>query len=616
MKIADTGLKGDRRLVAKVIDGRGEIHAKALFIEDLVLDIDQHAAAGAIPVGAIVELQIDERSRVERVEVLASPGSARARVYRILEHHAVDPIFPAAVIEEVASVLDSPGLDDQVIDCTAMPFVTIDNVDSRDLDQALFIERADEGGYVLHYALADASYYVRPESALFAEAMRRGTSYYLPGLCVPMLPEALSEGLVSLNPQVDRRALIMRIALDRDGAPKDTSFVRAKIHSRAKLSYPGVQTLYDSPEGNALAGQDYTESLLLLREVGELRIVAARRRGVVELNREELIVAFADDEGQRFLVEQRRRNDVERYNEQISLLCNTEGAALLAPTDDAPNDNDDARNEQPIFRTHPAPLAGRVDELDVMINAIVAAHELEPAVWRWRREDDEQSQAEDLASYLARLPDETTSRRVRLAIERQVRYVNRASQYRAESAPHHALAVESYARFSSPMREIVGIFTHKEALEKLGLQKSTDPQRDERLRDHAIETANRARTLQRRLERAANKVAIDQLFAGDLEAPVDARPWRPGSLLGLRGSRLYVELDAFPVDLKVYTFDIEARLGCRYRDSDDGILLLPHGKNSERAPRFVVGGQVFLRTLDYDPSRERWRIEPAVSIGD
>src|SRR6185503_10271633 len=105
--------------------------------------------------------------------------------------------------------------------------------------QALAIETTADG-WIAHYAIADAAWFVRPGTALWAEALRRGASYYLPGMSVPMLPRALSEGLVSLGPDVDRRAMLFSMTIDRDGACRSTAITRARIRSRAQLDFATV----------------------------------------------------------------------------------------------------------------------------------------------------------------------------------------------------------------------------------------------------------------------------------------------------------------------------------------------------------------------------------------
>ena len=125
--------------------------------------------------------------------------------------------------------------------------VTIDGATSRDLDQAVQVER-EGAGFLLRYALADAAYYVRPGTALFEEAVKRGASYYLPGFMIPMLPRALSEGIISLNPQVERRALVFEMHLDAAGKCQRTEVVRARVFSHAKLSFERAQAFYKGRE--------------------------------------------------------------------------------------------------------------------------------------------------------------------------------------------------------------------------------------------------------------------------------------------------------------------------------------------------------------------------------
>jgi ribonuclease R len=569
-----------RTFVARVHERGGAPVAEAIFHEGAA-----HPAPG-FPAGACVEVDLDRR---EPIRLLAAPGTARARLYEILERFGVDPVHGPAARSQLRDVLARPGLDDGVVDRTHHAYVTIDNADSRDLDQAMFLERAGEG-YVVHYALADAAYYVRPGTPLFEDALARGTSYYLPHLCAPMLPPELSEGLVSLNPGVERRALVFEMRLASDASPAETRLVRARIRSRAKLSYPGVQDYHDRPAGHPLAGHDYTETLQLLREVGEKRIAAARDRDVVEFNRSELALDFTDEQGTAFVVRKRERVDCERWNEQISLLCNMEGANLLLG---AAGDED----VQPIFRRHPAPRPDQLDSLQVMIEAIVRAHGAGDE-WRWRRGE------ETLADYLDRLPRGSAHTRVRAGIERQVMFSNQASVFDGEAGIHFALGVKGYARFSSPMREVAGIFTHKEGLERVGLvDPSATPEDDEALRARVVEAANAAKQRQRKITKKANELAIDQLLQDDLELPEGERPERPGTVLGVKASRLYVVLDAFPVDLKVYTSELgspETAFGVI-----DDALVAPR---SGEGPSFRVGDGVAVRTLGYDSNRGRWQL--------
>lgn len=531
---------------------------------------------------------------------LPPPGSAKAAVLGLLPRHGLAVGYPPEVEQEAAAWLARPGLDDGVVDRAALPFVTIDNADSRDLDQAMCIERAPGGGWTLFYALADAAYYVRPGSALFEHALRRGTSYYLPGMSVPMLPPSLSEGLVSLNPNVERRALLFVLSVAPDGEARETKVERARIRSRAKLSYPGVQAFHDGARsGQGLAGHDYTPTLELLREVGEARLAEAKRRGVVEVEREELEVELDPKDPARFVVAVRGRSDVDRWNEQLSLLTNTQGAALFTRADPAL-----AAELQPIFRTHPAPQREDLDRLEKTVDALLRAAKVDRQAWAWRRD-----QGESVEAWLKRLPRDRATARLREGVQRQALFASQPSSFTSGAGPHHALGVSAYARFSAPMREVVGIFTHKEGLERLGLAPPSARGDDGRTRERAIASANQAKRRQGALTKDVHALVIDQELGPDLALPRERRPRRAGTLLGVAEHRVFVELDGFPLELKVYREDVEASYGAPYRVTPDASALAP-ARDDPRLPTFRVGDGVTVLVEGKAGPRWRLRLEP------
>ncbi len=486
---------------------------------------------------------------------------AVAELEALCQRHRLRRDYPEAVMREVEAITRAPGIDDpELLDLTGGAFVTIDNDDSRDLDQAMLLERT-EGGYRIDYALADASYYVRPGTALFDEALLRGATYYLPAFSVPMLPPELSEGLVSLNEERTRRAFVIRMHLDARAEPTRTEFVRARMRSRRKLTYAGVQRYYEGDR--TLDGEGFTETLDLLAEVGTTRIRAKEARGVAEYDRLETEIGISKSEGG-FTIEARPRNDTEKYNEQISLLCNMEGARFLRDRS--------AAHVQPIYRVHGSPPTSRIRDLAERIEELIEVRHLDPRVWRWEPE------TETIGEYLGRLPDDNGVAR---AIHRQAVVVNNPSLFSSEVGPHYGIGADEYSRFSSPMREIVGIYTHKEALEKIAGEGVVDPE----LRDLVIEAGNRARALQNQIDKEAKLLVIDQVLRGDLDrAPTD-RPARSGHVLGVSQTKIYVELDDPPLEVKVYLEDL-------------GLAFSPQ--------RFALGDRIRLVVAGFDPARSRW----------
>jgi exoribonuclease R len=203
-------------------------------------------------------------------------------------------------------------------DLTDVPFVTIDPATSKDLDQAMHLSRRNGGGYRVQYAIADVAAFVRPGGPLDAETWSRGQTIYLPDGRIPLHPTVLSEGAVSLFPDVDRAATVWAIDLDADGTITSVRLERARVRSRAKLDYAGVQAAVDA--GNA------PEPVALLPELGTLLARRAAERGAVNLPLPEQEVE-ADGRGWRLVL--RAPLPVEEQNAQISLLTGMAAARIM-----------------------------------------------------------------------------------------------------------------------------------------------------------------------------------------------------------------------------------------------------------------------------------------------
>ncbi len=528
-------------------------------------------------------------SPLETATESGPPGRARRALLSLLAEQGIRPEHPAEVEAEAAALVAAPGLDDPALeDRTALPLVTIDEPHSKDLDQAVEIAREGEG-YVVRYALADASYYVRPGGALYAEALRRGSSYYLPGVVAPMLPRSLSEGIISLGPRVDRRALLFEVSLDGAGRVLETRVSRARVHSRAKLSYGGVQRWLDGQGELGCDDPAVAESLRLLEEVGRLRMQLADDRGVTRFRRTEVSLALEGARGMRFVAFTDPRGDVERFNEQISLLVNAEGARLLARPS-APG------LVQPIYRVHGAPPRQHLQQLQRQIDALVEAGGLAPEIWRW------DLASEGLAAYLARLPRGGPAARIARAIHRQAVVSSGSARFSADPGPHHGVGAALYARFTAPMREVIGVFLHDELLEQGRGAPSPVPAGfpdDEALRREVIEASSRARELQRKLDKIANRMVLDQIFSDDLRG---GRPARVGTVMGISRSKVHVQLDEPGIDVKIYLAHLREQLDPRARVSSDRASLLLAGA------ALRVGDPVRVSVVRRDEERDRWEL--------
>ena len=571
----------------------------ALVVIDLFDPSLQFSLSAALDyqVGGIVSIACaDTNCTIE--SLIASPDSAQAVIWLALAEYDIDPAFPAAVDAEVNAIVQNPGIEEAALpDLTDVPFITIDNVDSRDLDQAMHIARDGEG-FVLYYALADAAHYVRPGTALFDQALSRGASFYVPGFAVPMLPRALSEDLVSLNEGVNRRALVFTISFTATGVVCETRVTQARIKSAAKLSYSGVEDYYKNRKESALSNQSYTDTLDNLRLLGKQRILQARERNVVEYDRSSVEISLSSD-GREFIIENSDRLQVERYNEQISLVCNSEGARLLEAAG-LP------AVVQAVYRVHDAPDTERLIKFSRLLKGLIRHYQLPEDIWVWRWRDGKYGTKENLSDYLARVKASGADKGILAAIQRHALMLSPASRFSAEAGVHHSLKLDQYARFSSPMREIAGVFTHREYLQYLAFQRAEDEGfADDELREKVILAANRSKEIQKKLNKVVMKKAIDQLFESQLAKDVSKRDVWQGTIISLRKTRVYVRLDVPSITVKIYLRELAKVTGSDYQ-LDRSTAVISDGTSVV----FALGQRISLCVHNYSQDDFRWGLLP------
>ncbi|MFT7583471.1 MAG: ribonuclease R, partial [Myxococcota bacterium] len=309
-------------------------------------------------------------------------------------------------------------------------------------------------------------------------------------------------------------------------------------------------------------------------------------------------VGFADKRGRTFVAVGERRNDCERYNEQISLLCNIKGAEYLQAATEAAH-----VLIRPVFRVHPAPDPPRYDQLAKTIKYIARHHKLDPAVWHWRWRGDD-AEGESLADYLERLPRDGDARGVYLAIQRQALLINNRSLFDGAPGLHHGVGAAIYARFSSPMREVVGIFTHKEALE--GLAGIDDAPEDEAIHAAVILAANRSKQTQRKVTKQSNQLVLDEFLAADVALPLAERPAHPGVIIGAENGKLYVQLESPPLEVKVYLPLVARCLDARADTRGRGKGALERG--DERVAWYL--GDTLSLTVHHQEANGHWCLVP------
>ena len=309
-----------------------------------------------VEVGVLAVTSADVQGRVVRV-IEAGNEAARAAeallaAHRIPREWRTDPArlnLPQAVGQD-----DITGRRD----LRNLPLVTIDGADARDFDDAVFAEAKPRGGWRLVVAIADVSHYVKARSGLDRDARERGNSVYLPDRVVPMLPEALSNGICSLVPNEDRLALVCDLRVSARGRVSSYTFYDAVIHSHARLTYDAVHGFLN--RGRLDAPANVAESVSALHDVYKALRMQRDERGAVDFDAHETTLRL--EGGRPVGVEAVKRNDAHRLIEEAMIAANVAAARHLEA-----ERRDHPERPPPVYRVHEPPAQ---DKLDVLAMAL------------------------------------------------------------------------------------------------------------------------------------------------------------------------------------------------------------------------------------------------------
>ncbi len=300
-------------------------HKKAKFDFDIAVGDLNGAHDGDLVITEALASRGLKRKRVKVIEILGRQGDPKTISLISLHEAGLTEAFPQSVIDETKDMKVPPVGKRE--DLRKIPLVTIDGADARDFDDAVFAQKLDNGQYHLIVAIADVAHYVRYNSALDKEAVRRGNSTYFPDRVVPMLPEALSNDLCSLRPNEPRASLAVHMYIDDKGALQSYKFSRALIQSHARLTYEQVQAAKDG-NGDKTTDHLMDEVINPLYEVYEILDQARLNRGALDLDLPERQIII-DDKGNMTGVATRKRLDAHKLIEEFMILANVCAASAL-----------------------------------------------------------------------------------------------------------------------------------------------------------------------------------------------------------------------------------------------------------------------------------------------
>ncbi|HET8584916.1 MAG TPA: ribonuclease R [Casimicrobiaceae bacterium] len=440
--IVDVLERANRDVVGRVHEERGLWFVEAenrRINQDLLLAPDgrMNAQPGQVVVVEIIEQPSEHGEAVARVkEVLGSPTDAGIEIEIALRKHDLPFEWSAAAKRQAQRLPSEVRPADRTgrTDLTELALVTIDGETAKDFDDAVYCE-PDGRGFRLVVAIADVAHYVRDGDALDHDARERGTSVYFPRRVIPMLPEALSNELCSLRPDVDRLCMACDMRIDARGTIRSYAFYPAVMHSRARLTYTQVYAWLREPaRAKGTPGAPLLPHLAQLHTLYKVLFAARERRGAIDFDTAELSLSF-DPQGKIADIVPAPRNDAHRLIEECMLAANVCAAQYLA------------LHEQPaLYRVHEGPPPEKLASLREFLasSALTLTGGDAPT-------------AMDYAALIDRIRDRPDFDLLQTVL---LRSLSRA-EYSPDNVGHFGLAYDAYAHFTSPIRRYPDLLVHR-----------------------------------------------------------------------------------------------------------------------------------------------------------
>jgi ribonuclease R len=569
-EIVDVLERANREIVGRLHEERGiwfvEAENRRINQDLLVPAADRGGAQpGQVVVVELVEQPSARGEAVARVkEVLGSATDPGIEIEIALRKHDL-PFEWSAAAKRQAQRLPAevrPADRKDRTDLTQLPLVTIDGETAKDFDDA--VHCAAEGrGFRLIVAIADVAHYVRDADALDETARERGTSVYFPRRVIPMLPEALSNELCSLKPDVDRLCMACDMKIDARGAIQSFAFYPAVMHSRARLTYTQVHTwLSDPAAARASSAEALLPHLAQLHTLYKVLLAARERRGAIDFDTAELALQF-DQYGKIAQIVPAPRNDAHRLIEECMLAANVCAAGFLAA------------HEQPaLYRVHEGPPPEKLAALREFLasSALTLTGGDTPT-------------AMDYAALIDRIRERPDFALLQTVL---LRSLSRA-EYSPDNVGHFGLAYDAYAHFTSPIRRYPDLLVHR-AIKAVLAKKRYSP-KDATWAELGVHCS----MTERRADDASRDV-LQWLKCHYMKEKVGET--FPGTISGVASFGIFVTLDGLDIDGLVHVTELPRD----YFHFD----AVRHALVGERSGRtFQLAGRVQVKVARVDLERAK-----------
>ncbi len=403
------------------------------------------ARAGQVVVVELVEPPALYGQPVGRIsEVLGEVDDPGMEIEIAVRKYSVPHEFSAACLAQAKALPDTVGAQDLAgrVDLSDVPLVTIDGEDARDFDDAVYCEPATLGrgknaskGWRLLVAIADVSHYVANGAAIDIDAYDRATSVYFPRRVIPMLPEKLSNGLCSLNPEVDRLCMVCDMLVTEDGTVQAYQFYPAVMWSHARFTYTEVAAILGNTRGpEAMKRKALVPHLLHLHGVYESLLKARQKRGAVDFETTETQI-LCDENGRIEKIVPRTRNVAHRLIEEAMLAANVCSADFIMQSKHAG-----------LFRVHEGPTPEKLEALRAYIKALGLGISL-----------SETPKPGDFQSIAQATKDRPDAQQIHAMLLRSMQQ----AIYTPANSGHFGLAFDAYTHFTSPIRRYPDLLVHR-----------------------------------------------------------------------------------------------------------------------------------------------------------
>lgn len=412
-------------------------------------------AFGGAKHGQIVSIDITEyptrhRQAIGRViEIIGDHMAPGMEIDIAIRSYDLPEVFPPAVLAETQPLKDTVSEQDKQgrEDIRHLPLVTIDGEDARDFDDAVYCEKQGQGWRLL-VAIADVSHYVKPATALDAEARNRGTSVYFPERVIPMLPEILSNGLCSLNPQTDRLCMVCDMSISANGILDNYRFYPAVMYSHARLTYTKVAAML--VDKDASLQSQYSELMPHLNNLYGLFQVLLKqrlRRGAIEFDSTETKIVFGENRKIERIVPV-QRNDAHRLIEECMLMANVATAEYL-----------DKQKINTLFRNHESPSEEKLGVLREFLSELGL-----------NLDGGDEPEPKHYKKLLESIQGRVDAHLIQTVLLRSLKQ----AVYAPDNLGHFGLAYEAYAHFTSPIRRYPDLLVHRAIRHILSKKKARD----------------------------------------------------------------------------------------------------------------------------------------------